>query len=175
VVVKELSFVEEATWAKTKDPAASLKRGEIWRAVTPIFMHANMLHLAFNVLMLVSLGRLTERIQGTPKFAIFVLILAVFPNLLQGLAPSWLGGGPFFVGISGVVYGLFGYIWIRSSLHPEMGIVIPMPMIVIVLGLIVIGFVASMSTETDKMHLANLCHLGGLLVGIAVAYASEKK
>ncbi|MDX1928377.1 MAG: rhomboid family intramembrane serine protease [Pirellulaceae bacterium] len=175
VVVNELSFVEPAAWEKTKDPAASLKRGEIWRAITPIFMHGSMLHLAFNLFMLVSLGRLTERIQGTPKFAVFVLMLAVFPNLLQGLMPFSLGGSPFFVGISGVVYGLFGYIWIRSSLHPEMGIMIPMPMVVVVLGLIVLGFAAGMSDAQTNWRLANFCHLGGLLVGIAVAYASEKK
>jgi GlpG protein len=134
-----------------------------------------MLHLAFNILMLVSLGRMTERLQGTPKFAVFVLMLAVIPNLLQGLMPPWLGGGPLFVGISGVVYGLFGYIWIRSSLHPEMGIVIPMPMVAIFIGMIVIGFAASMSAVIPSWNLANLCHLGGLLVGIAVAYASEKE
>lgn len=175
VVVNELSFVEPAAWDKTRDPAASLKRGELWRLVTPIFMHASMLHLAFNLFMLVSLGRMTERIQGTPKFAVFVLMLAVFPNLLQGLMPTSLGGSPAFVGISGVVYGLFGYIWIRSSLHPEMGVVIPMPMVVVVLGLIVLGFAAGMSQTDMGWRLANFCHLGGLLVGIAVAYASEKK
>ena len=177
VVVNELSFVEPAAWDRTKDPAASLKRGELWRLVTPIFMHGSMLHLAVNLFMLVSLGRLTERIQGTPKFAVFVLMLAVFPNLLQGLMPPSLGGSPFFVGISGVVYGLFGYIWIRSTIHPEMGVVIPMPMVVVVLGLIVLGFAASMSAAevAAGWRLANFCHLGGLLVGIAVAYVSEKK
>lgn len=176
VVVNELSFVEPAAWNKTNDPAASLKRGELWRLITPIFMHGSMLHLAFNMFMLVSLGRLTERLQGTPKFAVFVLMLAVFPNLLQGLMPVSLGGSPFFVGISGVVYGLFGYIWIRSSLHPEMGIMIPMPMVVVVLGLIVLGFAAGMSEAevAANWRLANFCHLGGLLVGVAVAYASEK-
>ena len=175
VIVNELSFVEPGAWEKAKDPAASLKRGELWRAITPIFMHGSILHLAFNLFMLVSLGRLTERIQGTPKFAVFVLMLAIFPNLLQGLMPISLGGSPFFVGISGVVYGLFGYIWIRSSLHPEMGIVVPMPMVVVVLGLIVLGFAAGMSDAQSSWRLANYCHLGGLLVGIAVAYASEKK
>ncbi len=177
VVVNELSFVEPAAWNKTQDPAASLKRGELWRVVTPIFMHGSMLHLAFNLFMLVSLGRLTERIQGTPKFAVFVLMLAVFPNLLQGLMPPSLGGSPLFVGISGVVYGLFGYIWIRSSRHPEMGVAIPMPMVVVVLGMIVLGFAAGMSESelAAGWRLANFCHLGGLLVGIAVAFASEKK
>ena len=175
-IVNELSFVEPSALESSKgDPAASLKRGELWRIITPIFMHGSPLHLAMNILLLVSLGRLTERIQGTPKYALFILMLAVFPNLLQGLSPEWMRGSPNFVGISGVVYGLFGYIWIRSTLHPEMGIVIPLPMVVIFVGMIVLGLAVGLSDAVPGWRLADLCHLGGLLVGIAVAYASEQK
>lgn len=175
-IVNELSFVEPSALESSKgDPAASLKRGELWRIITPIFMHGSPLHLAMNLLLLVSLGRLTERIQGTPKYALFILMLAVFPNLLQGLSPEWMRGSPNFVGISGVVYGLFGYIWIRSTLHPEMGIVIPLPMVVIFVGMIVLGLAVGLSDAVPGWRLADLCHLGGLLVGIAVAYASEQK
>ncbi len=175
-VKNELSFVEPAAFVSSNgDPAASLKRGELWRVITPIFLHGSMLHLAMNLMLLVSLGRLTERIQGTPKFALFVLMLAVFPNLLQGLSPEWMRGSPNFVGISGVVYGLFGYIWIRSILHPEMGVVIPMPMVVVFVGMIFFGLAVGISEAIPGWRLADLCHLGGLLVGIAVAYASEQK
>lgn len=175
-IINELSFVEPSALASSKgDPAASLKRGELWRVITPIFMHGSPLHLAMNILLLVSLGRLTERIQGTQKYALFILMLAVFPNLLQGLSPEWMRGSPNFVGISGVVYGLFGYIWIRSTLHPEMGIVIPMPMVVIFVGMIVLGLAVGITDAVPGWRLADLCHLGGLLVGIAVAYASEQK
>ena len=145
VVVNELSFVEQGDWNRTKDPAASLKRGELWRGVTPIFMHGSMLHLAFNLFMLVSLGRLTETYSGDAKVCIFCVDVGCFSKFAAGVDAASLGGSPNFVGISGVVYGLFGYIWIRSTLHPEMGVVIPMPMVVIVLGLIVLGFAASMS------------------------------
>ena len=101
-IINELSFVEPSALASSKgDPAASLKRGELWRVITPIFMHGSPLHLAMNILLLVSLGRLTERIQGTQKYALFILMLAVFPNLLQGLSPEWMRGSPNFVGISG--------------------------------------------------------------------------
>lgn len=172
LIVNELSFVAPADLAASKgDPAASLKKGEIWRAVTPIFLHGSMLHLAMNLFMLISLGRLIERIVGTPLFALLVLLLAVGPNLLQGLAPEWMYGSPNFVGISGVVYGLFGYIWIRSNLHPEMGISIPMPIAILLIGMIVIGF----TFEFQSFRPANLCHLGGLLLGIAAAFVSEKR
>ncbi len=172
LTVSELSFVSAADFRASKgDPAASLKKGEIWRAVTPIFLHGGMLHLAMNLFMLISLGRLIERLLGTPRFALLVLLLAVGPNLWQGLAPEWMSGSPNFVGISGVVYGLFGYIWIRSKLHPEMGILIPMPIVILLVGMIVIGF----TFQFRDFHPANLCHLGGLLLGIAAAFVSEKR
>jgi GlpG protein len=172
LIVSELSFVAPTDFMLSKgDPAASLKKGEVWRAITPIFMHGNMLHLAMNLFMLISLGRLVERIVGTPRYAILILLLAIGPNLLQGLAPPWMHGSPHFVGISGVVYGLFGYIWIYSKLHPESGIFIPMPIVLLFVGMIVIG----LTMQIPNWKFADLCHLGGLLVGIATAFASEKR
>lgn len=78
LIVSELSFVSPVDFRVSKgDPAASLKKGELWRAVTPIFLHGEINHLAMNLLMLISLGRLIERLIGTPKFALLVLLLAV--------------------------------------------------------------------------------------------------
>lgn len=171
-IVKQLKFVDaEAYERSNRDPAASLKRGEIWRAVTPIFMHGNPLHLAMNMMLLVSLGRLIERLLGTPRFAVLVLLAAILPNLLQGLSPSWMRGSPHFVGISGVVYALFGYIWIRSVLNPELGIIVPMPIVVLMVGVILVG----LTMNVPGWNLADLCHLGGLLVGVGLAFASHGK
>ncbi len=170
-VVEQLSFVSTLDYVQSnRDPAASLKRGQIWRAVTPIFIHLGMLHLAMNMFVLVSFGRMVERWLGTPRFALFVLLLAVGPNLLQGLSPDWMQGSPMFGGISGVLYGLFGYVWIRSTINPNLGISIPFPMVVIFVGLIVIG----LSGIVPNWPYADLCHLGGLLIGCAMGFASEQ-
>lgn len=171
-IVEKLSFVSFHDYLiSDHDPAASLKRGELWRMVTPIFLHLSMLHLAMNMFVLVSLGRIVERWVGTPRFALFVLLLAVGPNLLQGLSPAWMHGSPAFGGISGVFYGLFGYVWVRSSIDPSLGITIPFPIVVIFVGMIVVG----LSGVVPNWQFADLCHLGGLLIGCAVAFASEYK
>ena len=68
-----------------------------------------------NMFMLYSFGRLVERWIGTPMFALLVLVLAIIPNLFQGLAPEWMHGNPIFGGISGVLYGLLGFVWIRTN------------------------------------------------------------
>lgn len=171
-IVEELSFVSFEDYLKSdRDPAASLKRGELWRMVTPIFLHLNMFHLAMNMFVLVSFGRMVERWVGTPRFALFVLLLAVGPNLLQGLSPAWMHGSPAFGGISGVLYGLFGYVWVRSSLDPSLGVSIPFPIVIIFVGMIVVG----LSGVVPNWQYADLCHLGGLVLGCLVAFASVKQ
>jgi GlpG protein len=152
------------------NPAASILKGQVWRVITPILLHGGILHLAMNMFMFVSLGRLVERWVGTPRFAVMVLLLAVAPNLLQGLSPEWMHGTPFFVGISGVLYGLFGYVWIRSSLNPTHGVSIPFPFVVILVGLIVVG----LSGLVPNWQFADLCHLGGLVVGCGLGFAAEQ-
>ncbi len=169
-VIDALQFVSAADWQTSNgNPAASILRGQVWRIVTPIFLHFGILHMAMNAFMLVSFGRLLERMLGTPRFGLMVLVLAVVPNLLQGLAPSTLQGSPFFGGISGVLFGFFGYVWVRSTLNPWLGVRIPFPFIVLLLGMLIGGLLGLF----PGLHLAHLCHLGGLVVGVALAFVSE--
>ena len=167
----QLGFVNGADFqASAGDPAASLKKGELWRAITPIFLHLHPLHLAFNMFGMVIFGRIAERWLGTPRYAMFILAAAIASNLLQGLAPDWLRGNPFFGGISGVVYGLFGYVWVRTTLNPGLGVLVPFPVIILLLLPLVIG----LSGLVENWRFADLAHLGGLLVGVAVAYFQER-
>lgn len=170
-VLDRLRFVAFQEFVETnQDAAASLKKGEVWRAITPIFVHYGPLHLAMNMFMLVGLGRIVERWVGTPKFALMVLAMAILPNLLQGLMPPALHGAALFGGFSGVIYGLLGFVWIRSTLNPGYGISIPFPFIVLAIGSIAVG----LSGLVPNWPLADLCHLGGLLVGMALGYAAEQ-
>lgn len=166
----QLSFASPVDLHLTNgDPAASLKKGEVWRAVTPIFLHGNTLHLVFNVIGLVVFGRLTERWMGTPRFALFVLVAALASNLLQGLAPEWLHGNPNFGGISGVVYALFGYIWVRTSMNPNLGVMIPFTVVV----LLILPLVVGLTGLIPNWQYADLAHLGGLVVGATTAFLQE--
>lgn len=170
-VLDRLSFVADKDFTDSgEDPAASLSRGQLWRAITPIFIHIGILHLAMNMFMLYSFGRIVERWIGTPMYALLVLALAVVSNLFQGLAPEWLQGSPHFGGISGVLYGFLGFVWIRTSINPSHGFSIPFPMMVIAVGLIVVG----LAGVIPNWHLADLAHLGGLLVGSAFGFAAEQ-
>jgi GlpG protein len=165
---KQLRFVDLDLYLKTHDPAASLKKLELWRIFTPAFLHGNPLHLLLNMLGLASLGKLTERLEGTGRFATLLVLFALASHLLQGLLPAQWYGSPNFVGISGVIFGLLGYIGIKTTLRPDIGVALT-PQIYIMTGLmLVLGFTGV--GAGSGFRLANMAHLGGLLAGIAVGY-----
>jgi GlpG protein len=86
-----------------------IRAGQVWRLITPIFLHAGVLHLVFNMLWLYQLGGQIEAHESSGYFAVMVLVLAIFCNTGQ-----YVVSGPLFVGMSGVVYGLLGYIWMMT-------------------------------------------------------------
>ena len=135
--------------------------GEIWRVITPIFLHFNLLHILFNMFWLHDLGNQIEAKKGWKFFVTFVVILALCSNFSQ-----FLISGPNFGGMSGVVYGLFGYVWIKSRLDPGDGFQIDPTIAMIMFGFFAICFTGIFG------GIANWAHAGGLIVGLGWGYGS---
>ncbi len=163
IAFRELKFVDMSLYLTTNDPAASLKQGELWRLFTPAFLHGGPIHLLLNMFALASLGRLTERMEGIGKYSILLLIMALGSHLPQGLLPPELFGNPNFVGISGVVMGLFGYLAVKSRLRPNCGFFFPPDAYVMIGMLLVLGF-----AFPNGLGMANIAHLGGLVTGAVI-------
>jgi membrane associated rhomboid family serine protease len=87
---------------------AMIRRGETWRLITSIFPHTSILHLAFNIYWLWIFGTLVEQVYGHLRTAALILLLALGSGSFEFAFA--LGG----VGLSGVVYGLFGLLWVLS-------------------------------------------------------------
>ncbi|HEY3863116.1 MAG TPA: rhomboid family intramembrane serine protease [Verrucomicrobiae bacterium] len=112
-------------WLAIDDPTTpagygilgQVRAGQVWRLITPIFVHMSPLHLIFNMFCLRDFGSMIELRKGTPKLAQMVLVLAVVSDLGQ-----YFWDGPAFGGMSGVIYGLFGYIWLRGQCEPGSGL-----------------------------------------------------
>lgn len=136
--------------------------GQIWRLVTPIFLHFSILHILFNLLWLRELGAAVETRRGSLRFSLFVLATAAASNLGQ-----YLFSGPMFGGMSGVVYGLFGYVWMKSRFEPQLGLFLS-PNIVFWM---VAWFVICVAGVIPNV--ANTAHGVGLLMGIVVGYAPK--
>ena len=137
----------------------AIKHGEAWRLITPIFLHFGILHLVFNMFWMRDLGFMVETRRGTLFMGVLVLVIAIGSNLGQ-----YYWAGPRFGGMSGVVYGLFGYVWIKGLTDPMAGIGIRQETAVFMLiwlGACMTGFLGP---------IANAAHVVGLGVGIVFGY-----
>lgn len=155
-------------FARLYDPAAGsfvgVGAGEWWRIVTAGFLHAGILHLAFNMLALANLGRILESALGGPTFA------ALYGAALCTGSLGVLVASPDSptVGASGAVFGLFGALAVlqwRAGGNPFAGGLGG----VLALNLVVTFVVPGISVGG---HLGGL--LGGALVGAALRPASPR-
>lgn len=144
--------------------------GEVWRLVTPIFVHFGPLHLLFNMSTLIYLGSMIERAKGHFYLLMLVLVSAVVSNLAQFLieVPKMSNGSPWFGGMSGVNYALFGYCWMKSKYDFASGIVIHPNTVAIM----VIWFALCFS---DIMRVANMAHAVGLVIGMCLGAVSSRR
>ena len=131
-----------------------IRHGQIWRILTPVFFHLNLMHLFFNMLWLKDLGSMVEARKGSFYFLLQFLLIGAIPNLAQ-----YYLNGPGFGGMSGVVYGLLGYIWMKSKFDPGSGFFLHPTTVVMMLVWFVICF-------APGMHIANTVHAVGLGMGI---------
>ncbi len=131
--------------------------GQLWRLVTPIFVHYSFMHIFFNMWWLFDLGRIIEIRQSSLRLLVLVLAIAVISNAGQAFISSAGFGG-----MSGVVYGLLGYLWSKGRYQPELGFGISQQTMTIMLVWLVLGFTGLLGP------VANGCHLFGLASGAAI-------
>ncbi|MET0356317.1 MAG: rhomboid family intramembrane serine protease [Cellvibrio sp.] len=161
---QKLSFGYFLTLEKT------LQSGEIWRFITPAFLHFGILHFVFNSLWMWDLGRRLESLMGKSTYLLFFVVTAVISNAAQYMwEPNTNFGG-----MSGVVYALVGFIIVSQKLSPNKLTAVPAG----VLGFMLFWLVLCMTGAIDYFvggGVANAAHVGGLLAGSAFAWLTVKK
>ena len=140
-------------------PFVDIRHGQVWRLVTPIFVHLSPMHLIFNMYWTYVFGAMIEDRRGTLRFAGLVLVIAVLSTLAQAVIETANFGG-----MSGVSYGLFGYAWMKTIHEPRSGIVLSRSLII----MFMIFFAACFTGWIGPI--ANTAHAVGLGVGIIVGY-----
>ena len=161
-VLKYFYIVPGEAWAPQLGLEA-IQRGQIWRLFTPMFIHFGPFHLLFNSLWIRDLGAAVERNRGTLRFIALVLVIAAISNLVQ-----YFWRGPAFGGLSGVVFGLFGYVWMKSRFDPASGFFMPPNLVFFMLLYLAITLFGALN-----IPIAHGAHLGGLAVGAAIGYAGS--
>ncbi len=150
--------------------SVTLESGQWWRLLTPAFLHFGPFHVAFNALWLWELGRRLELGMGWPRYLLFVVFTGVAANVAQYF---WSGPSNF-GGMSGVVYALVGFIWLRQKFAPERLYSVAPGLIVFMLVFLVIGLVGVVDIFIDGA-VANGAHVGGLVAGMLLGFLSGIK
>lgn len=138
-------------------------RGEIWRLLSPMLIHFGLGHIIFNLMWLFQLGGMIESAQGSARFALLVVVFALVSNLAQYTLKN-----PFFGGMSGVNYGLIGYVWIRGRFDRASGLHLDRENVIYSIAWFFLCFTGWVGP------IANYAHAGGLLCGMAWGWVSAK-
>jgi GlpG protein len=143
------------------EPAdTTFSRHEYWRLLTPAFLHFGLFHIVFNSIWIWEFGRRVEPLAGHGNFLLIFLAIAVGANVGEYLwHPNELFGG-----LSGVVYGLLGYIWVRNKLapHPLLGLTPGIFPLLITWLFVCLAGVVDLFLQGG---VANGAHVTGLVIG----------
>lgn len=139
----------------------TLASGQIWRLISPDFLHFSWTHVIFNSVMLWFLGSQVEWFDGRGRVIALFLVTSLVSNGLQ-----FAVSGPLFGGLSGVVYGILGYCWLSQRRQPRFQF--PSALIVFAVVWMVIGF-TPLPEWLGIGRMANEAHLGGFVAGLLMA------
>lgn len=146
-----------------KDPVG-LANHEIWRFITPVFVHIGIIHFLFNSFALYIIGFQLECVLGPIWFLVIYLASGIFGNITSSLFTVSVSAGA-----SGALFGLLGagyylervigqrFKEITGRKAPR-GIYFGMVLLNIAFGFLIPG-------------IDNAAHIGGLIAGITLTVA----
>ena len=138
-------------------PAGEVWGGDWWALITSAFVHLAIWHVAFNVYWLAYLGRPLERALGPWRWWLLVLVSAFVSSTCQMAVSDEMG-----IGISGVIYALFGFMWVAKRRWPEFTKWVDQRTAGWLFGWLLLCFVL---TFTGVWNVGNWAHLSGLVFG----------
>lgn len=139
-----------------------IMRGQYWRFITPIFLHANLLHVGLNMLNLVVLGIFLERLVGRLRF----LLIYLLTGIISLIASFYFMPQEISVGASGAIFGLVGaysvFVFMHRRAFRHNGI-LTLLWLVFVIGV-------NLSIGLLVPNVDNYAHVGGLLSGCLLGW-----
>lgn len=129
--------------------------GEAWRLVTAMFLHGGLIHIGFNMMVLLDFGPNLEQVYGSPRYLFLYVTTGVASFVVSSLM------GHFSVGASGALMGLAGLMIAITTQRGGAAMRMLRGRLLMWVGSIfVIGF---MLPGVD-----NAAHLGGLAAGFGL-------
>lgn len=146
-----------------------IQKGQLWRLFTPCLLHRDFLHILFNMIWAWILIRQIEERIPRWKVCLLMLCIGIIANCAQ-----YLVSGPNFIGFSGVVVGLAGFIWMRQRRAPWEGYPLQKSTILFLLFFVLSMFALELITFSLQLFsviqitpiIANTAHIVGGVCGI---------
>jgi membrane associated rhomboid family serine protease len=142
--------------------SAEIRRGQVWRLITSVLPHTDFLHLVFNLYWFWIFGTAIERVYGHFRTLLLILVLAFGSSSFE-FALSYGG-----VGLSGVGYGLFGFLYVLSKHDDRFKGFIDQRTVNLFVGWFVFCI---FTTATHIFSVANVAHTAGAVFGWLLGYA----
>jgi GlpG protein len=154
----DLSLESAAQWGHYPDRV--IWEGKPWALITSVFVHLKIVHIAFNLYMLWMLGSCFEEHLGSRRWLLFFVGAAWVSSSAELLLSGSNG-----IGISGVVYALFGFAWLTRPRLPPFAELMDDHTVKTFLAWLVVCIVL---TQLNVMQIANWAHAFGLAFGASV-------
>ena len=134
---------------------------EPWRLFTPVLPHIDVFHLFFNLYWLYVFGGKVETVFGSYKTTAIYLLLGIGSSLAQY---SLFRSG---VGLSGIGYGLFGFLWVLSRNDLRFSNAINHQVVQLFIGWFILCVVLSIA---DVWQVGNVAHGAGAVLGCVLGW-----
>ncbi|WP_042959194.1 rhomboid family intramembrane serine protease GlpG [Erwinia tasmaniensis] len=138
---------------------------QLWRWFSHALLHFSLLHILFNLMWFWYLGGALEKRLGSGKLFVIMLISALLSGWMQAKFSGVLFGG-----LSGVVYALMAYSWLRGERDPDSGIFLQRGLMAFAVLWLLVGYFGWFG-----LSIANAAHVTGLLVGLAMAFVDTRR
>ena len=135
-----------------------------WTLATAIFLHADILHLGYNMIALVMFGLVLEGIIGSRKFLVLFMASGIFASFISLFFYEAA------LGASGAIFGVIGTLAVLRPKMPVFAMGVPMPMFVAA-G---VWALIDMAGTFAPSGVANIAHLAGLGLGIAIGFGMKQ-
>ena len=140
-----------------------IRNGEYYRLVTAMFLHADISHLANNMILLYFGGEIVEKTVGRIRYLILFFLSGICGNLFSAVYE--LSTGSFYesIGASGAVFGLVGGLFYLVLAKKGRAAGMSVQRMVLMIAL-------SLYSGFQSVMVNNAAHLGGLLGGFLLAF-----
>ncbi|KAK2072545.1 hypothetical protein P8C59_006893 [Phyllachora maydis] len=130
-----------------------------FRFITPIFMHAGLVHIGFNLLLQLTMGKEIEKSIGPIRFFLVYMSSGIFGFVMGG---NFAATGISSTGASGALFGIIA-LTLLDLLYSWKDRRSPVKDLMFILLDVVISFVLGLLPGLD-----NFSHIGGFLMGLAL-------